>query len=140
MSTTADPTTGTPATPGGHVPPSTANKLGYVLATLLGLNGLSAVLFPPAEPGVTGPPMQVLAVASGLGAVTLLGVWLGWARRSRAGARTVAASRVLSLLLAMPAFFVDGVPAAVVAEVGLITVATITCVVLVLLRPRAAAA
>ena len=125
-----------PTTTGGRVPPSPANRVGYVLAVLLGLNGLSAVLFPPTGPGETGPPMPVLAVASGLGAVTLLGVWLGWARRSRAGARTVAASRVLSLLLAMPAFFVDGVPAAVVAQVGLITVATIACVVLVLLRPR----
>ena len=125
-------------TTGGRVPPSTANKVGYVLAILLALADLVSAVVPPTSPGEPGPPLQVLLVGAVFGVLTLGGAWLGWARRSRVGARVVAASRVLSLLLALPAFFVDGIPTGIVVLVSVLTVTAIAAVVLVLLRPRAA--
>lgn len=132
MSTLTD----APAATGSRVPPSTANKVGYVLALLLAGADFVSVLVPPTSPGEPGPPMQVLLVGAAFGLLTLGGVWLGWARRSRAGARVVAASRVLSLLLALPAFFVDGIPTGIVVLVSVLTLTAIAAVVLVLLRPR----
>lgn len=114
--------------------PSTANRVGFVLASLLALGDVSSVAQPTPE-GEVGPPFVVLAVGAVLGVVTLAGVWLGWARRSRAGVRTAAASRLLSMILALPAFFVEGLPAWIRAATAAAVLVTILSVVLMLARP-----
>lgn len=122
-------------TGGRTVKPSTANRVGYVLATLFGLSDTVSIANPTPD-GQVGPPLVVLVALSVLGVVTLVGVWFGWARGSRAGIRTAAASRVLSLLLGLPVFFVDGLPGWLVAVSAVGTVLTIVCVVLMLQPPK----
>ena len=114
--------------------PSTANRIGFVLAVLLAVGDVTSVAQPTPE-GEVGPPFVVLTVGAGLGLVTLAGVWLGWARGSRAGVRTAAASRLLSMLLALPAFFVAGLPAWIRVATAVAVLVTILSVVLMLARP-----
>ncbi len=58
-----------------------------------------------------------------------------WRTGNRVSARIVAGSRILSLLSALPAFFVEGVPALLVASVAVFAVLTVVAVGLVLSRP-----
>jgi hypothetical protein len=117
--------------------PSTRNKIGLVLAVLFGLGDLSSPFTPVgADDGQAGPPMPVLVADAVLGIVTLVAVVFAWRSASRVAARIVAGTRILSALTALPAFFVSGVPAPVVALVAVSVVLTIVCVVLVLAPPR----
>ncbi|MGI5243874.1 hypothetical protein [Dactylosporangium sp. CA-139066] len=117
--------------------PSTRNKIGLVLAVLFGLSDLITP-FTPAGATDQGPgaPMPVLVADAVLGLVTLGAVVFAWRSASRVAARIVAGTRILSALTALPAFFVSGVPAPVVAIVAATVVLTVVCVVLVLAPPR----
>ncbi|MCA1699190.1 MAG: hypothetical protein LC790_09945, partial [Actinobacteria bacterium] len=55
-----------------------------------------------------GPPVLVTLIGAVLGVITLVGARMAW-RGGRSGVVTVIVSRVLSALLALPAFFVDDV-------------------------------
>ena len=66
-----------------------------------------------------------------LGVATLVAVAVAWRKGGRGALRTVAGARVLSMLTAVPAFFVD-VPAVVTVLVAVFVVLTVACVVLVL--------
>lgn len=121
--------------------PSTRNKIGLVLAVLFGLADLSGPFTPVgADDGQAGPPMPVLVAGAVLGLVTLVAVVFAWRNASRVAARIVAGTRILSALSALPAFFVTGVPAPVVALVAVSVVLTVVCVVLVLAPPKERAA
>ncbi|MEU6009634.1 hypothetical protein [Streptomyces sp. NPDC047453] len=112
------------------------NKVGLVLAGLLGLLDMTNFFTLP-EPGsdTQGPPMAV-AIADGvLGVITVLAVVYTWRTLNRTGSRVVAASRILSVVSALPAFFVSGVPAAVVALVAVFTILSVVVIALVLTRP-----
>ncbi|MEV4623480.1 hypothetical protein AB0J74_32835 [Asanoa sp. NPDC049573] len=100
---------------------------GLVLAALLGLGDVASI-----AGGVDGPPLAVVIAGAVLGVITLAGVVLGW-RGSRAGIVAVVVTRLLSALAAVPAFFVDDVPAPAVAlaTVGLV----LTLVAVALLAP-----
>ncbi|WP_067172540.1 hypothetical protein [Microtetraspora niveoalba] len=115
-------------------------KRSPVLVAGLILSGLFALfdLVPlPADDGAQ-PPAAVTVVGIVLALATLAGVVLAW-RGSRAGAVVVIVTRLLAGLTAVPAFFVDGVPAEarVAAAVGVVL--TLLCVALVApaLRSRA---
>ena len=115
---------------------TTRNRVGVVLAVLLGLVdvvGLLALGYTPA-PGEQGPPDVVLIFAAVMGLITIAAAVIGWVRNSRGGLRVAAATRLLSMITGLPAFFVDGVPAALVvaSAVGLI----ITLVTVALLVSR----
>jgi len=85
---------------------SRAFTIGLGICVLLGLldvvalAGMGAKGAPPAIVGITG------AV---LGLITLAAAGLAW-RGQRGGVTTVVVSRLLSALLAVPAFFVDEAP------------------------------
>ena len=115
-------------------PLSTANRIGLGLAVVLSLMDLVALLF-PTPPGEVGPPYVVLVFSAVLGVVTLAAVVVAWRSGSRGGLRIVAASRVLSAITALPAFFV-GPPAWIVIVVAVTVVLTIACVLLVLTPAR----
>jgi hypothetical protein len=117
---------------------SVKNKVGLVLAGLLGLADLSSPFLPTDESAEAGPPMGVLVADAVLGLITIVAVIYTWRTANRVGARIVAGSRIISVLTAVPAFFVPGVPAAVVALVAAVVVVTIATVMLVLARPRPA--
>lgn len=112
------------------------NRVGLALAGLLGL--LEVVTSQTAGPpgaGEVGPPQEVLMLDLVLGAVTIVAVLWTWRSRSRVGSRLVAFSRILAMITALPAFFVPGVPAPLVALVGVNVVVTVVVVGLVLSRP-----
>jgi len=112
---------------------TTATTVGLVLAGLLGLADAIGVV----TGGVDGPPMGVVVAGAVLGVITLVGVVLGW-RGSRAGIAVAAVTRVLSALTAVPAFFVDDVPAPAVglAAVGVIVTLIAVGLLAPALRPR----
>lgn len=105
-------------------PLTTRNRVGVVLAVLLGLADIAglAALGGTLAPGEEGPPDVVLVFGAVLGVITVVAAVLAWVRRSRAGLRVAAVSRLLSMILGLPAFFVDGVPnpLVVLAAVGLV--------------------
>jgi hypothetical protein len=106
------------------------NKIGLVLATLLGLTDIPAVLNQTPN-GEEGPPMAVLAVSSICGIVTIVAAVIAWRSGQRAALRVTAGSRILSAILALPAFFVD-IPPALAAAAAVFVVVTVVCVVLIL--------
>jgi hypothetical protein len=111
---------------------TTGVTVGLVLAGILGLTDLVGLFIDGGE----GPPVEVLAVATVLGGLTLGGVVLGW-RGSRAGIAVVVVTRLLAALLAVPAFFADDLPAPLVAFAAIGICVTLAAVVLVApaLRP-----
>ena len=74
-------------------------------------------------------------VSAVLGLITIVGAVIAWRARSRPAVRVVVGSRVLSLILSLPAFFVSGVPAGWVVVSAVFVVLTLVCVMLVLARP-----
>src|SRR4051812_14616840 len=70
------------------------------------------------DPNQPRPPLAVIITDSVIGLVSLIAVVWTWRTATRAGARIVAGTRILSVLTALPAFFVSGVPAGVVAMVA----------------------
>lgn len=131
MSVTGNQSTTAQTTTGGSVEFSTANKVGFVLAILLSVVDVIGVAFPTPE-GEVGPPFAILAFTALLGLVTLLAVGVGWARHNRAAIRAAAAARILSALLALPAFAVAEVPAFLKAGAAVFILMTIVTLVLML--------
>jgi hypothetical protein len=113
---------------------SRLNKTGLVLAFLLGLVDLTAP-FQPTPDGEVGPPYAIQLLAGVLGLITVVAVVMAWRTGRRGPVRIAAGARVISMITALPAFFVD-VPAALQAVVGLAVVLTIACVVMMLTPAR----
>jgi hypothetical protein len=118
------------------------NKVGLVLAALLGLNGtlVSPFVLAGADdgPGAEGPPLPVVVVGAVLGLITLLAAVYSWRTGNRVGLRVVAGSRIIAALLAVPAFFVSGVAPGLVAFAAVVIIVAIVTIVLVLSRPPGA--
>lgn len=83
------------------------------------------------------PPPAVMIAGTVLGVITLVGVRMAW-RDGQNGLSMVIASRVLSSLLGIPAFFTDGVPSWVPVAVGISITLTAIAVGLILGARRAA--
>lgn len=111
---------------------STRNKVGLLIAGLLGLVDIPAVILPTPE---GGPPFGILVISSICGVVTVIAVTLGWAKAHRGAIRAAAGARIVSMLTALPAFFVD-VPAGVKLVVTALVVLTVLSVVLMLSSAR----
>ncbi|GAB2485083.1 hypothetical protein [Nocardiopsis aegyptia] len=109
------------------MPNSAILRTGVVLAALLALGDLA--LLPAAGGGF--PPIEVAVLAAALATVTLVAAVLAW-RGGRVAAWTVAATRALSALSAVPAFFVAGVPAAAMAAASVVLLVSAVCVALLL--------
>lgn len=118
------------------------NRTGLVLAGILGVfSATSAFLTPDAgDADSEGPPLGVLIADGVLGLITVVAVVYTWRTANRTGSRIVAGSRILSAVTALPAFFVNGVPAVVVVLVAVLVVLTAVATALVLSRPAPEAA
>lgn len=81
-------------------------NVGLSIGAVLGAVDVLSVVGAGAD---DGPPTAVLALASVLGVITLVGVSVAWRGRP-GGAAAVVVSRVLSALLTVPALFVDEAP------------------------------
>lgn len=110
------------------------NKIGLVLAAVLGASDLLGLFF-STPPGEVGPPLPITILGIILGAVTLIAVVAAWRSRRRGLVRLAAGARIVSMITALPAFFA-GPPAWVVAAVAVGVVLTVTAVVLMLLPTR----
>ncbi len=113
---------------------SKLNKAGFVIALLLGLTDLASVLEPTPD-GQVGPPLIILIIDAVLGLITIVAVVYAWRTGSRGAVRIAAGARIVSMITALPAFFVD-VPAGLMLLVGVFVVATIACVAMMLLPSR----
>ena len=116
-------------------PLSTRLRIGLGIAAVLGLLDCASLLFPPTEPGQVGPPVGILVVGTLLGVVTLAAVLVAWRSGRRAAVWVVALTRIVSVLLALPAF-VFGAPAEVQQLVAVFVVISIVAVALMLAPER----
>ncbi|GIE94157.1 hypothetical protein [Paractinoplanes rishiriensis] len=113
---------------------SKLNRAGLVLAFLLGVVDMLAVLAPTPD-GEVGPPFAILVIDALLGLLTVVAVVVAWRSGRRGAVRIAAGARIVSMITALPAFFVD-VPAAVQALVAVFVVVTISCVAMMLTPAR----
>ena len=110
---------------------SSLHKVGLAVLGLLALGDLAAPLLTDGE----HPPLWVAFVSLGLGLASLACLPAAW--RGRRGALLgLFATRLLSAVLAVPVFFVEDVPAGVVAVVGVVVGLTVAGVVLALAGSR----
>jgi hypothetical protein len=107
---------------------------GLVLAGLLALGDITTPIFSDGE----HPPMAIALAEAVIGLLTVVGIVLAW-RGGRGGVTTIVVTRLLSAVSAVPAFFVDGVPAGAVAAATVGIVITLVCVALVAPRLRRSA-
>jgi hypothetical protein len=112
------------------MPLTLRNKIGLVLAGLLALSDVASIAAPTPD-GEEGPPFVVLVVGLLLGLATLAALVPAWRTGSRTALRVVAGTRIVSAILALPAFFVD-IPPALMALAAVAFALTVVCVVLVL--------
>jgi hypothetical protein len=119
-------------------PVTTRTRAGLVLAALLGVADVVGMFLPTPE-GELGPPLPILLLGGLLGIVTLVAAGTAWRTGRRGALRLVAGTRVLSVIGALPAFFVE-VPPWVKLLVAVFVVLTVVCVVLVLAPARRATA
>ena len=109
---------------------------GLVIAGLLALGDVTTPLTSDGE----HPPMVIGLIDLALGLVTIAGIVLAWRRASRGGITAIIVTRLLSIMTALPAFFVDDVPGPVKVVVAVGLAITLLCVGLVasaLRRPAA---
>ena len=117
---------------------SPRNRVGLALAFLLGLIGVPMFLRGAPAPGVVGPPAVVLITESLCGVVTVVAVTIGWRRASSRAIRLAAGAQIVSVLTAVPAFFLDR-PALNKLLLAILLGATLTAVVLMLTPSRRSA-
>jgi hypothetical protein len=115
-------------------PLSKLNKAGLVIAFLIGLSDLTGP-FQPTPDGQEGPPYPILVLGAVLGLITVVGVVIAWRSGRRGAIRVVAGARIISMITALPAFFVD-VPAALKVIVGLFVILTVASVAMMLAPAR----
>ena len=106
---------------------STRQKVGLAFCMLSSLSSLPSFLM-AADPGETGPPLPVMVLASGLGALGVVATVLAW-RGSRVALRVAAGTLIVNTITSLPAFFVD-VSSSVKVFVALGVVLTVLTVVL----------
>jgi hypothetical protein len=120
--------------PAPALPLSKINKVGLVMAFLLGLADVSAP-FQPTPDGEAGPPFAILVLDGVLGLITLVAVVIAWRTLRRGAIRVAAGARVISVITALPAFFVD-VPPFLKVLVGVFVLLTAATVAMMLTPTR----
>ncbi|HVD19997.1 MAG TPA: hypothetical protein VNC63_15050 [Propionibacteriaceae bacterium] len=104
---------------------------GVALLGVLSVIGLSTALFTDGQ----HPPMFITIIGAVLDLIGIVLAVLAWRGRP-AAAIGLSVVRVLSALLAVPAFYVGGVPGPIMAVAGTFIVLTIVGVVLMLAGMR----
>jgi hypothetical protein len=94
---------------------SRRSRAGLIVAGVLAVADLLVLGLPGSSADGTKPPTSVLVFGALMGVVTLACLAITRAPRLAAGARVIAASRVLSALGALPGLFTAGVQPALVA-------------------------
>ena len=113
---------------------STKNKVGLAIAGLMGLADIPSALMPTPD-GEVGPPFGILILGSICGVITVVAVVVAWTKANRGAIRVAAGARIVSILTALPAFFVD-VPWFIKLLVSVAVVLTVISLVLMLSPSR----
>lgn len=116
---------------------TTVNKIGFVLALLLGLMNVASLASPTPD-GEVGPPLAILIVDAVLGAGVIVAVLVGWLRQRKSAIRAATVLLILAAITALPAFVTPDVPSAIVATAGVYVLLTIVTIVLMLKPGRRA--
>jgi len=111
-------------------------KAGLVIAGLLSLANAPSVFIPTPD-GEEGPPFVVMVLGTILGVVGLVAVVIAWRKANQAAFRVAAGCLVITLITALPAFFVD-VPAGIKILVAGSVALTVLAVVLMFSPARRA--
>jgi hypothetical protein len=104
---------------------------GLVLAGLFALGDITTPLTSDGE----HPPMAIGIADAILGLICAVAIVLAW-RGSRGAVTAIVVTRLLSVVSALPAFFVDGIPTAARFAVGLGVVVQLVAVAMVATRLR----
>ena len=124
-----------------NTPLSVTNKIGLGLAFVLGLGDIASLgtIGQDMSPGEQGPPAGVTVFSAVLGVITLVGIVIAWRTGARPALRAVAGSRIVSMILGLPAFFADGVPAGWVVISAVAVVLTLLALALMFRKPSVSA-
>jgi hypothetical protein len=114
---------------------TTMNKVGFVLALLLGLMNVVSLASPTPD-GEVGPPLAILVVDAVLGIGIIVAVLVGWLRGRKSAIRAATVLLILAAITALPAFVTPDVPSGIVAVAGAYVLLTILTIVL-MLKPGA---
>ncbi|HQR80140.1 MAG TPA: hypothetical protein PLT68_07970 [Actinomycetota bacterium] len=112
-------------------PYSTLNKVGFVVALLLGLVNVASLATPTPD-GEVGPPMAILVLDAVLGAGVIVAVLIGWLLSRKAAIRAATVLLILAAITALPAFTSPEVPSGLVAAAGAYVLVTILTIVMML--------
>ena len=115
---------------------SNANKLGLVLLAVCAAANMVPVPVP--DDAQAGPPLGVLIANGVLGFIAVIAIVHAWRTGNRRSMWLAVAISVINLLLALPAFFVDGVPESIQVIVAVYTVVTVRGLALTLKPNRPA--
>ena len=77
---------------------STKNKVGLVLAGLLGLGDILFFFLMPTPEGEAGPPDGILILGFVCAVVTVVAVVIAWTKANRGAIRVAAGARIVSML------------------------------------------
>ena len=108
--------------------PGTRQKVGIALAGVYSLLQLPGLFLPTPE-GEEGPPFFILVLGALLGVVGVVAAFRAW-KGSSAATRILAGVIIVVTLTALPAFFVEGIPAGIRILVGISVVWTVAAVYL----------
>lgn len=114
---------------------SPRNRIGLAMAFLLGLINVPMFLRDPPASGAVGPPTVVLVTESLCGVVTVVAATVGWRRENPRAVRLAAGALIVSVVTAVPAFFLDR-PALNKLLLAVLLGSTLTAVVLMLTPSR----
>ena len=117
---------------------SNANKVGLVLLAICAAANMVPVPVPDGAPA--GPPLGVLIANAVLGLIAVIAIVHAWRTDSRRFLWLVITVSVINLLLALPAFVVDGVPDSIQVIVAIYTAVSVLGLALTLKPNRPASA
>jgi len=123
--------------PGEQAQPSTLsplNKIGLVVALLLGLVDCVGLVF-PTPAGQVGPPLAITILGAVLGVITVVCVVMALRRANKGAVRIAAGARIIAAITSLPAFFA-GVPTPLLLFVSGYVVLTVAAVILMLTPTR----
>ena len=123
--------------PGEQAQPSTLsplNKIGLVVALLLGLVDCVGLAF-PTPAGQVGPPLAITILGAVLGVITVVCVVIALRRANKGAVRFAAGARIIAAITSLPAFFA-GVPTPLLLFVSGYVVLTVAAVILMLTPTR----
>lgn len=114
---------------------STLNKVGFVLALILGVLNVVSLASPTPE-GEVGPPLIILVVDAVLGVGIIVSVLIGWIKARKAAIRAATVMLILAALTALPAFTAPGLPTPIVVVAAIYVLLSIVTIAFMLKPAR----